>query len=312
MSATRRPPTQTLSVSWTISWNAQWCSAGSATCWCRARVAKVAGSVHGRTVRDYCDEPQDLPTTASRLAGHARCDGALGVRSNGLSAPSGGGTLLLRGPEFAARRSRATSASATDQLVARVLAPQSLLAKVATSLRRYRRGRTRHPAPDVHYQGTRTCSAFPHIYDGIVYLYDCEDTLVSGREGHDPARPALRLSRRAPHWWSRAQPRLATDPPTPTPAQAGRQAADRPASGRAARSLDRGRHAPARDHCRPRPRRRSPARRPRPPGCGTRRGDARGIRQTDQRALMTPLRTGVPGARRALAEARGLVRDACS
>ena len=36
------------------------------------------------------------------------------------------------------------------------------------------------------------------------------------------------------------------------------------------------------------------------------------IRQTDQRALMTPLRTGVPGARRALAEARGLVRDACS
>jgi hypothetical protein len=35
------------------------------------------------------------------------------------------------------------------------------------------------------------------------------------------------------------------------------------------------------------------------------------IRQTDQRALMTPLRTGVPGARRALAETRALLREAC-
>ena len=35
------------------------------------------------------------------------------------------------------------------------------------------------------------------------------------------------------------------------------------------------------------------------------------IRQTDQRALMAPLRTGVPGARRALADARALLRDAC-
>ena len=36
------------------------------------------------------------------------------------------------------------------------------------------------------------------------------------------------------------------------------------------------------------------------------------IRQTDQRALMAPLRTGVPGARRALAETRALLRDACA
>ena len=25
---------------------------------------------------------------------------------------------------------------------------------------------------------TRLCSHFPHVYDGIVYLYDCEDTLT--------------------------------------------------------------------------------------------------------------------------------------
>jgi hypothetical protein len=35
------------------------------------------------------------------------------------------------------------------------------------------------------------------------------------------------------------------------------------------------------------------------------------IVQTDQRALMTPLRTGVPGAKRPLADARGLLRAAC-
>lgn len=35
------------------------------------------------------------------------------------------------------------------------------------------------------------------------------------------------------------------------------------------------------------------------------------IRQTDQRALMSPLRTGVPGAKRALADTRALLREAC-
>ena len=35
------------------------------------------------------------------------------------------------------------------------------------------------------------------------------------------------------------------------------------------------------------------------------------IRQTDQRAMMSPLRTGVPGTRRAIAETRGLLGAAC-
>jgi hypothetical protein len=35
------------------------------------------------------------------------------------------------------------------------------------------------------------------------------------------------------------------------------------------------------------------------------------IRQTDQRAMMTPLRTGVPGTRRAIAETRALLGAAC-
>jgi hypothetical protein len=35
------------------------------------------------------------------------------------------------------------------------------------------------------------------------------------------------------------------------------------------------------------------------------------IRQTDRGALMSPLRTGVPGAKRSLAETRALLREAC-
>ena len=93
--------------------------------------------------------------------------------------PPAAGTLLLRGPEFGSPPKPCDLSVRNDQLVAGVLARQSLLAKVATSTRAVTAAvGTRHPAPDVHYQGTRTCSAFPHIYDGIVYLYDCEDTLV--------------------------------------------------------------------------------------------------------------------------------------
>jgi hypothetical protein len=36
------------------------------------------------------------------------------------------------------------------------------------------------------------------------------------------------------------------------------------------------------------------------------------IRQTDQRAMMTPLRTGVPDTRRAIADARELFRESCA
>jgi len=25
---------------------------------------------------------------------------------------------------------------------------------------------------------TRNCSHFPHLYDGVEYLYDCDDTLI--------------------------------------------------------------------------------------------------------------------------------------
>jgi hypothetical protein len=35
------------------------------------------------------------------------------------------------------------------------------------------------------------------------------------------------------------------------------------------------------------------------------------IRQTDQQAMMSPLRTGVPGTRRAIAESRALLRASC-
>src|SRR5436853_632604 len=37
---------------------------------------------------------------------------------------------------------------------------------------------TAHPGPGDSYLARRFCSAFPHIYDGVVYLYDCDDTLA--------------------------------------------------------------------------------------------------------------------------------------
>ena len=37
---------------------------------------------------------------------------------------------------------------------------------------------TRHPGPGDRYLARQFCSAFPHIYDGVVYLYDCDDTLT--------------------------------------------------------------------------------------------------------------------------------------
>jgi hypothetical protein len=30
----------------------------------------------------------------------------------------------------------------------------------------------------VAYVPTRNCSHFPHLYDGVEYLYDCDDTLI--------------------------------------------------------------------------------------------------------------------------------------
>jgi hypothetical protein len=181
----RQTTDETLSVSWTISWNAQLVVRG------KHRVlipgargnAQVTGGVQGTTVRDYCDEPDDGPgDVGPDWPGTTHCDGPLDVRSDGALLARRAATnrlLFFRAPQFGSPAEPCELRVRNDQLVADVLARQSLLERVATSTGSVAAAvGTRHPAPGVHYQATRTCSEFPHIYDGIVYLYDCEDTLV--------------------------------------------------------------------------------------------------------------------------------------
>jgi hypothetical protein len=65
-----------------------------------------------------------------------------------------------------------------DQLVAHVALTRTLIARLATGRRITLPVGTAHPGPHDAYLGRRLCSAFPHIYDGVVYLYDCDETLV--------------------------------------------------------------------------------------------------------------------------------------
>lgn len=180
----RQTTDETLSVSWRITWNARLVTRhGHRELIPRRRTGSmVAGRVQGATVRDFCDEPEDGPTDVGPdWPGTTHCDGSLGVRSSGsLAARMVLATRLdFRGPEFGSPPRPCDLSVRNDQLVADVVARPSLLAKVAASSRPVSAEvGTTHPGPGVHYQGTRTCSAFPHIYDGIVYLYDCQDTLV--------------------------------------------------------------------------------------------------------------------------------------
>ena len=180
----RETTDETLSVSWRIAWNAELVTRrGHRVLVPRRRTGSmVAGRVQGSTVRDFCDEPEDGPADVGPdWPGTTHCDGSLAVESSGsLAARTVLATRLdLRGPEFGSPPKPCDLSVRNDQLVAGVVARPSMLAKVAASTRPVSAAvGTTHPGRAVHYQGTRTCSAFPHIYDGIVYLYDCQDTLV--------------------------------------------------------------------------------------------------------------------------------------
>lgn len=182
----RQTTDETLAVSWRITWNAQLVTShGHRELLPRRRTGSmVAGRVQGTTVRDFCDEPEDGPADVGPdWPGTTHCDGSLAVASSGSLAarPALASRLDLRGPRFGSPPRPCDLSVRNDQLVADVVARPSLLAKVAASSRPVSAEvGTTHPAPGVQYQGTRTCSAFPHIYDGIVYIYDCTDTLVWG------------------------------------------------------------------------------------------------------------------------------------
>jgi hypothetical protein len=171
---------ETLSVRWRLEWTAtlQRTATGYALSKAAMIEPSIAGSVDGTSVRDSCDAADEEPG----WSGESTCQTPLAFRSSGgLSAHGERGgrlSLDLRGPVFASPGSPCELDIRNDQLVASAVFAPEVLARVAAGRAVTVPVGTRHPGGGVSYEATRSCSLFPHIYDGVVYLYECDDTLT--------------------------------------------------------------------------------------------------------------------------------------
>jgi hypothetical protein len=180
----RRTADETVSVAWRLAWRASLVrtARGYALRAAAPLPPSVAGSVKGRTVRDGCDVADE--EVDATWIGSDRCQGPLPVKVTGrlrMRPParrSGTQRLVLRGPIYGSPPTPCELSVRNDQLAAHV--PVS-----AAALRRLAAGRTvaipvgtAHPRRGDRFLARELCSAFPHIYDGVVYIYDCDDTLV--------------------------------------------------------------------------------------------------------------------------------------
>jgi hypothetical protein len=175
----RRLADEDLSVRWRLEWTATLRRTATGYGLSKTTMVEpsIAGSVDGTSVRDSCDSADEEPG----WSGETTCRTALAFRSSGgfTARPERGGLRLgLRGPVFASPGSPCELDIRNDQLVAGVvLAPDALARVVAGRAVTVPVG-TRHPGGGVSYKATRSCSLFPHLYDGVVYLYECDDTLI--------------------------------------------------------------------------------------------------------------------------------------
>jgi|GEM_PF-2378448 hypothetical protein len=173
----RRTSDETVAVSWKLSWSGSVVRTSKGyvlSALVPARPA-VAGSIKGTTVRDGCDVADD-EIDASWI-GSERCSGPLPVKLEGRAELSRG-VLALRGPIYGSPPEPCELAVRNDQLVAHIGISQAALARLAGGKAASVPVGTAHPGPGDSYLARRSCSAFPHIYDGVVYLYDCDDTLA--------------------------------------------------------------------------------------------------------------------------------------
>jgi hypothetical protein len=175
----RRIADEDLAVRWRIAWTARLVRTGGgyALGTPTRQEASIVGSVDGTSVRDTCDSADEEPG----WSGSSVCQTPLAARSDGaLSASRRGATvrLALRGPVFASPGSPCELDIRNDQLVATATLDPKVLARLAAGKQVTQPLGTRHPAAGVAYRATRSCSLFPHIYDGVVYLYECDDTLI--------------------------------------------------------------------------------------------------------------------------------------
>ena len=173
----RRTADETVSVSWTLRW------AGSLVRTSRGYALRglaplrptVKGSIKGTTVRDGCDVAD--PDVDAAWIGSDRCVGALPVKLHGGAAVRPG-VLALRGPVYGSPPKPCELTVRNDQLAAHVALPPTTLTRLSVGKAVTVPVGTANPGPGDSYVARRLCSAFPHIYDGVVYLYDCDDTLA--------------------------------------------------------------------------------------------------------------------------------------
>ena len=182
----RRTADETIAVSWRLVWTARLARSGRGLSLVRVAPAEAAATGHARgtSVRDSCDAAEN---EEPGWAGSDRCDSALPVGNKGrLAARSraNGVALALRGPFYRgpSLQQHCELDIRNDQLAAHFLVDDAALARLADGRSVNVPVGTKHPRPGDSFEATRNCSAFPHIYDGVVYLYDCDDTLIwSGR-----------------------------------------------------------------------------------------------------------------------------------
>jgi hypothetical protein len=176
----RRTADEKVSVSWKLTWRASLVRTanGFALRSAKRLPGSIAGSVKGKTVRDACDAANaELDPS---WVGSDRCAGPLPVTARGGIGVTGhlGERVALRGPVFGSAPSPCEVSVRNDQLGAHVQISSAALARLATGKPIAIPVGTRHPRRGDHFLARRICSAFPHIYEGVVYLYDCDDTLV--------------------------------------------------------------------------------------------------------------------------------------
>ena len=170
---------ETLAVRWRIEWTARLVP-GARGYVLRAparRTDAIAGSVKGSTVQDNCDAAEEEPG----WAGTTPCTSDLDLHTNGdlsVTRAAGGLRLDLVGPRYKSPGHPCELDIRNDQLVAAVALDRAALARLAAGRALNVPVGTRHPGAGVTYVATRSCSHFPHLYDGVEYLYDCDDTLI--------------------------------------------------------------------------------------------------------------------------------------
>jgi hypothetical protein len=173
----RRTADETVSVSWRLGWAATLVrtSKGLRLGSLSGMRPAATGSIRGLTVRDGCDAAD--PEVQQGWIGSDKCAGALPVKRQG-GAAAGARVLALRGPVYGSPPKPCELTVRNDQLAAHVALTPRILARLAAGKTASVPVGTAHPGPGDNYLARRFCSAFPHIYDGVVYLYDCDDTLA--------------------------------------------------------------------------------------------------------------------------------------